>query len=156
MFSLIPRYTRSNRNMQLFDDRFFDNFFGSLGTITPTGFKIDVKENNEAYDLTAELPGMKQEDIELTVHDGALSIIANMKTQSSEEKDNYVYSERRSGTYQRSFNLEGINEENIAASYEDGLLHVHLPKLKKSEQLDTPRKIAIGAPKQIQSQSENA
>ena len=71
---------------------------------------------------------MKQDQINLTVDKDVLTIAADMNTEKKEEKESYLYSERRYGHMSRSFNLEGINQEGISASYKDGVLTVHLPK----------------------------
>lgn len=148
MFSMIPLH--SNRSLSsrsavpsLWDDRFFNSFFDMGDMFGTSAFRVDVKEGKEAYELSAELPGVKQDDIELTVDDGTLTIAANMNSEQKEERDNYVYSERRTGRFQRSFNLAGIKEDAISAKYEDGVLKLTLPKETPQETVAEPRRIEI-------------
>ena len=148
MFSMIPLH--SNRSLSsrsavpsLWDDRFFNSFFDMGDMFGTSAFRVDVKEGKEAYELSAELPGVKQDDIELTVDDGMLTIAANMNSEQKEERDNYVYSERRTGRFQRSFNLAGIKEDAISAKYEDGVLKLTLPKVTPQETVAEPRRIEI-------------
>lgn len=148
MFSMIPLH--SNRSLSgrsavpsLWDDRFFNSFFDMGDMFGTSAFRVDVKEGKEAYELFAELPGVKQSDIELTVDDGTLTIAANMNSEQKEERENYVYSERRTGRFQRSFNLAGIKEDAITAQYEDGVLKLTLPKVVPQETVTEPRRIEI-------------
>ena len=148
MFSMIPLH--SNRSLSsrsavpsLWDDRFFNSFFDMGDMFGTSAFRVDVKEGKEAYELSAELPGVKQDDIELTVDDGTLTIAANMNSEQKEERDNYVYSERRTGRFQRSFNLAGIKEDAISAKYEDGVLKLTLPKETPQETVAEARRIEI-------------
>lgn len=148
MFSMIPLHTNrsmANRNAvpSLWDDRFFNSFFDMGDMFGTSAFRVDVKEGKDAYELSAELPGVKQNDIELTVDGGTLTIAANMNSEQKEERQNYVYSERRTGRFQRSFDLTGVREEGIEARYEDGVLRVTLPKESVQEADKAPRRIEI-------------
>ena len=148
MFSMIPLHTNrslSNRNAvpSLWDDRFFNSFFDMGDMFGTSAFRVDVKDNKDAYELSAELPGVKQEDIELTIDDGTLTIAANMNSEQKEERENYVYSERRTGRFQRSFDLSGIKEDAVEARYEDGVLKLTLPKETPETAAKTPRRIEI-------------
>ena len=66
-----------------------------------------------------------------------------MNSEQKEERQNYVYSERRTGRFQRSFDLTGVREEGIEARYEDGVLRVTLPKESVQEAEKAPRRIEI-------------
>lgn len=148
MFSMIPLHTNrslSNRNAvpSLWDDRFFNSFFDMGDMFGTSAFRVDVRDNKDAYELSAELPGVKQEDIELTIDDGTLTIAANMNSEQKEERDHYVYSERRTGRFQRSFDLAGIKEDAVTAKYEDGVLKLTLPKEEPEAAPKTPRRIEI-------------
>ena len=82
--------------------------------------------------MEAELPGFRKEDIQLHLKDGILTVSAQ-RTASSEEKDqqgNYIRRERRFGSFARSFDVAGIDEESISAAYQDGILELTLPKAK--------------------------
>ena len=131
MSSLIPyRHNRGLRagSNSIFEDNFFRPFFEMGDFFGSSAFRVDVKEKDDHYELEAELPGVPQDQIELTVDNNMLTIAANMNAEKKEEKENYVYSERRSGRYQRSCDLTGINDQDITASYQDGILRVTLPK----------------------------
>ena len=136
MFGLVPFVSHNDvcntnreedpfeRMMNVFDEPFFAGFR------TPD-FKVDVKDNGESYDLTAELPGMKKEDIQLTYKDNYLTIGAKNAT-SNDEKDsagNYIRRERSTSSMSRSFYIDGIDESKATADYKDGVLSVHLPKM---------------------------
>lgn len=143
MYNMMMPRNRMNRNQELnlFGDRFFDHFFDTDTLFDQRAFRVDVRKEPDAYELSAELPGMKQEQIEITAHEGVLTISANMNAQRKEEKEGYVYSERRTGRFARSFNLEGVKEDAITARYEDGVLTLHLPK--ETPEQAQPRRIAI-------------
>ena len=149
MYTMIPFRTHHNMSRahetmpSLFDDRFFRSFFDMGDMLGTAGFRVDVKENANDYLLEAELPGVKQEDISLTVENDVLTIAADVNTQKKTEKENYLYSERHSGHMERSFNLDGIRQEDISAEYRDGVLTVTLPKAKPEPE-KTARRIAIG------------
>ncbi len=147
MYTIVPfrcrrEMTRPMMN-SLFDDRFFRSFFDMGDMVGSAGFRVDVKDNGESYSLEAELPGVKQEDINLSVENDVLTISADVNTNRREERENYLYSERRSGHMERAFNLEGINQEAISAKYENGVLTVNLPK-NAPEAEKKARRIAIG------------
>ena len=147
MFGLVPFVSGNSvsndenvfdRLMNVFDEPFMQGFR------TPE-FKVDVKDNGESYDLTAELPGMKKEDISLNYRDNYLTIAAKNE-QSHDEKDaagNYVRRERSTSSMSRSFYIDNIDEAGCTADYKDGILSVHMPKKAVTEQ--TGHTIAIGA-----------
>ena len=112
-----------DRMMNVFDEPFMSGFH------TPE-FKVDVKDNGDSYDLTAELPGYQKGNITLTYKDNYLTIAAKNET-SSDEKDeqgNYVRRERSQSSMSRSFYIDNIDEARATAEYKDGLLLVHMPK----------------------------
>lgn len=146
MYNMMIPTARRNRGLNLWGDRFFDEFLRAERMFDAPSFCVDVREMEDAYELTAELPGMKQDQIEIFAYEGVLTISANMNTERKTEQNGYVYAERRSGTFKRSFNLEGIHEEAITARYEDGVLTLHLPKVKIEEEKPQARRIAIEGP----------
>ena len=145
MFGLVPFVSNNDlqkeenvfdRLMNVFDEPFMQSFH------TPE-FKVDVKDNKDSYDLTAELPGLKKEDISLTYNNNYLTI-ATKNEQSKDEKDdkgNYVRRERGTSSMSRSFYIDNIDEAKATADYKDGILSVHLPKSEKAE--ETNHTIAI-------------
>lgn len=144
MTTLMPyRYNRhlSNRNNDLlnpFDD-FFRSFFGT--DVSTNAMRVDVKDEGDHYLLEADMPGVKKEDVSIEVNDGVLTISAQTKQSREEKKENYIFSERRSGSFSRSFTLNGIDEEKISAACEDGVLKLTLPKL--GEEVKTGRRIEV-------------
>ncbi|MBQ4090254.1 MAG: Hsp20/alpha crystallin family protein [Clostridia bacterium] len=140
MFGLIP-YTNTamRRNYTTpFANEFFRSFFE---TGTPAGFRVDVKDEGDRYLMDAELPGIRKEDVKVTIENSVLTISANTVTENEQKTDNYVYRERRTGAMQRAFSLEGVNEDAITGEYKDGVLHLTLPKL--TEAVPARREIAI-------------
>ena len=95
-----------------------------------SAFKVDVKEMDDHYELTADLPGMKKEDVALHYENGYLTVAAS-HSESKDEKDeagSYIRRERHTGEVSRSFYIDGIDEANIHAEFKDGVLQVKLPK----------------------------
>ena len=129
MFGMIPFERHENNLFDAFDN-FERNFFGN--TSSAVTFRTDIRDEGDKFVLEAELPGFRKEDIQLHLKDGILTVSAQ-RTASSEEKDqrgNYIRRERRFGSFARSFDVEGIDEESISAAYQDGILELTLPKAK--------------------------
>jgi HSP20 family protein len=137
---MIPYSSRSNASLMDLFDEFERSVFGENGRRTPV-FSTDIKDEGDHYLLQAELPGFQKEDIDLDVQNGILTISAQHQESNDQEKDNYVCRERRSGSFSRTFNLEGIQEDGITAAYDKGVLELKLPK--KQETLPQSRKISI-------------
>lgn len=110
-------------------DEIEKSFFGR----DMTSFKTDIRDNGQSFILEADLPGFKKEDINIDLAGGYLTIKAERKSEyeDSDKKGNYVRCERSYGSYQRSFSLDGIDENAISASLSDGVLKLTLPKLEK-------------------------
>lgn len=129
MFGMIPFERHENNLFDAFDN-FERNFFGNSATATT--FRTDIRDEGDRFVLEAELPGFRKEDIQLHLKDGILTVSAQ-RTVNSEEKDqkgNYIRRERRFGSFARSFDVTGIDEEGISAVYQDGILELTLPKSK--------------------------
>ena len=129
MFGMIPFERHENNLFDAFDN-FERNFFGN--TSSAVTFRTDIRDEGDKFVLEAELPGFRKEDIQLHLKDGILTVSAQ-RTASSEEKDqrgNYIRRERRYGSFARSFDVAGIDEESISAAYQDGILELTLPKAK--------------------------
>lgn len=124
--------------MDVFDgfDRNFFRGFGDLdralyGKHARNMMKTDVKETEGGYELDVELPGMKKQDIRLDLERGYLTISAQKAMEQEEKGDagRILRQERYAGAMQRSFYVgEGVTEEDVKAAYEDGVLHIQLPK----------------------------
>jgi HSP20 family protein len=103
---------------------------------------VDVVEKDKAYEVTAELPGIEERNIDVKFADGVLSIKGE-KTEEKEDKGNDRYlSERRYGSFQRAFRLpDGVDADKIAASFKNGVLTVTVPKTP--EAVRSEKKIPI-------------
>ena len=137
---MIPYTNRNSSSLMDLFDEFERSVFGENGRRTPA-FSTDIRDEGDHYLLQAELPGFNKEDIDLDVKDGFLTISATHQESSEERRDNYLCRERRSGSFSRSFNLDGILEDGITAAYSNGVLELTLPK--RQEILPQSRKIAI-------------
>ena len=143
MFELTPFVRRNNAAVydpfRMFDEmekRFFQG--NALGD-----FKADIRDTGDAFELEADLPGVKKEDIQVDIDSNYLTISAARQTEK-DEKDkagNYVRRERSYGTYSRSFDISGVEAREISASFADGVLKLRLPKRK--EDTSSTRRIAI-------------
>jgi len=147
MYTVIPHRTHSVKRQDqtsfpsLFDDRFFRSFFNMSDWLDGSaGFRVDIRENDANYLLEAELPGVDEKNIELTVENDALTISALLNEERNDGRN--CYSERRCGHVTRSFSLEGIRQEGIVASHKNGILYVTLPK-EKTEAARPARRIGI-------------
>lgn len=129
-------------------DRLFDEFFAapfgrlvdlepfrrvglmpSMGDMTP---HVDVKETETAIEITAELPGLEEKDVEVTVGDGMLSLKGEKKSEREEKGADWRVSERRYGSFHRTFRLpDTVDAERIAATFDKGVLTLTLPKVEK-------------------------
>lgn len=100
-----------------------------LDTVPELQMKLDVTQDDKAYNVTAELPGVKKEDIQITIDGHQVTISAEAKKQTEEKDEKVIRSERYYGTLTRSFALEGeLDEAGAQAKYTDGLLRLTLPK----------------------------
>lgn len=130
-------------------DRMFDNFLSPLQRLEPAdnGFfapRVDIHETAEEYEICAELPGVKREDIQVELDDGVLTITAeSRREQRDEQQGRVIRQERRYGKYMRSFNLGGdIEDGKVGASFDNGILKVRVPKAKEAK--PRQRRIEIG------------
>lgn len=124
-------------------DRMFDDVMGSaFGTATnPRTFNpaIDVRANENEVVFICDVPGLKQEDLELTLTNHVLTIKGARKFESTQSEQ--VVLGRSYGAFSRAFTLpDALDEESLSASLADGVLTVRIPKLPKAK----PRKIEIG------------
>ncbi|MFQ5955202.1 MAG: Hsp20/alpha crystallin family protein [Kiloniellales bacterium] len=114
----------------LFEMEPFGRFEPLLGVTAPS---VDLSETDKAYEVTAELPGMDEKDIELLLSDDVLTIKGEKKEEKEERKKEYYHSERRYGSFTRSFRLpEDIDQGKISASFKNGVLTVTLPKTSEA------------------------
>ena len=123
------------------------DFFGGsefLGKTTALAPRVDVTEDDNAYEITAEMPGVEEKDIEVALRDGRLTLRGEKKGEKEEKKKDYHMTERSYGSFERSFRLpDNVDAENIKADFAKGVLTVTLPKTPEAKAKE--RKIAIKA-----------
>lgn len=142
MFGLVPFGYRKNNDVAVrddgfkslfdaFNDSFFNAPFGGFGDMpVASNMKVDVEDKGDAYELTADLPGMEKENIALHYENNYLTIEAT-KNESNEKKDNdgnFIRRERHTGSISRSFYIDNIDDSKISAEFNAGVLKVNLPK----------------------------
>ncbi|APR62139.1 MULTISPECIES: Hsp20/alpha crystallin family protein [Staphylococcus] len=112
-----------------FGRQFFSNFPDEQS------IKTDISEKDDRYELKAELPGFSKDQIDISYENGML-IISAENNQVNEEKDNegkVIQKERSYSNVKRMYSLNNIDEDNIGAKFEDGILSVDLPKTENSQ-----------------------
>jgi HSP20 family protein len=125
-------------------NRVFDSFFRGAdepsllsGTWIPA---VDVAEEDDAYVVKMELPGINKDDVKITLESNILTIQGEKKAESEVKQKNYHRSERSYGTFQRSFTLPStVRNDKIDAVYKDGILIVSLPKAEEAK----PKQIEV-------------
>lgn len=126
-------------------NRVFDRVFGAA---TPLGFggfapSVEMKETDSALIITAELPGMEEKDVELTLDGDILTIAGEKKQEKTEEKEGYHFSERSYGSFRRSLRLPwAADPASAEASFDKGVLTIRLPR--PPEDKAASRRIPIG------------
>ena len=122
------------RDMEEFEKAFFSNPFGSFFNAPALNqFRTDVTDEGDHYLLETDLPGFEKKDITLDIHDDMLTIRAERKSKVEEkdQKDKVIRMERSYGSYQSSFDISGVDADQIKAKYTDGVLRLTLPKLER-------------------------
>lgn len=90
---------------------------------------VDIAETDKDYQITAELPGIDDKDVEVRYADGAVTIKGEKHDERQENRDSYHLSERNYGAFQRTFRVpDGVDSDRIGASFKNGVLTVTLPK----------------------------
>jgi HSP20 family protein len=126
---------------RLFDDVFRD--FGMAGRRSMAAWpQVEISETKEGFRLTAELPGLDEKDIELSLHDGVLTLRGEKTSDASDEARGY--SERRYGAFERSLQVGDVDEAKVRATFDKGVLTVDLPRSPAAEA--QVKRIAINAP----------
>ena len=126
-------------------DRLFEDFFTDEKALAPFQANgklpaLDIRETDEAIMVDAELPGLKQEDIQVAVEDGVLSISAERKQEKDEKAKNVYRLERYYGQMERKLALPAsVEEGKVDATYKDGVLHITLPKKASAK----PKAVAV-------------
>ena len=142
---------------RLFDDLHFgswrmpftrDDFKPELPWLRENGFAltpaVDLVEKETEYEISAELPGLEQKDVEVRLSNGTLIIKGEKREEKDERQKDYYMSERRYGTFMRSFRLpDTVHTDKIEARFANGVLTVRLPKSAEARQNE--KKIEIKA-----------
>ncbi|MCI1958301.1 MAG: Hsp20/alpha crystallin family protein [Clostridia bacterium] len=134
----------------LFDD--FDDFsFPSFGRYNrffdrEAAMRTDVKEENGKYVMEMDVPGFNKNDVSINLEKGCLTVEAKKEGNKDEKDDkgNFIRQERFSGSCSRSFYVgENVKPEDIKAKFENGILHIELPKNDEKKQLENKTNISI-------------
>ena len=135
---LVPR-----RNFDLFDDIFDDSFF--MPKNDNKMMRTDIEENDNNYELAIDLPGMKKDNVKISLEDGYLTVHAKQESKNDEKDKHgkYIRRERYYGEASRSFYVgDEVTEEDIKAKFEDGTLKIEVPK-KENKQIKNKKYIEI-------------
>ena len=120
-------------------DRMFEDFrpvraFGNGGQAGDLYFPVDLFENGDDVVVKASLPGVKPEDIDISIHDQVLTLKANTDDEKEEKAENWYRRERRTGTWMRQLTLPAdVNAEKATADFEQGVLRLTLPKAETAK-----------------------
>lgn len=139
MFDMIP-FRRNNpmKRGAYFDD-FFDNFFNNDFLVPikfpKNDFRADLKETDDKYIIEAELPGISKDAVKVNYSNNNIIISAKREDIVEDKRENYIRRERSYGEFKRAFYLDNVDENNIRASFNDGVLKINLPKLEKDKKI---------------------
>ena len=136
-------------------DRLFDNFTNawhlpmaepmSAMRAWPEGgiaVRFEVSESDDAFNVSAELPGMDEKDVDVVLDNGRLTVKGEKKSETEEKKKDYHLMERHYGSFRRSFRLpDTVDENKVRAKFEKGVLQVTLPKVAEAKKKS--KKISI-------------
>ena len=126
-------------------DRLFGSLFGGApATLAATEDvwipAVDIHETKDSFIVEAELPGMKQDDIQITIVDNTLTLKGARRREREAREDGYTRIERAYGTFQRALALPSVvDATKVRAKYKDGLLHIELPKKEEAK----PKEIKV-------------
>ena len=145
---LVTRYSNPIRNDRRFDllNEFFNTFQAleqeepkEVFDFTPT---VNTREDKDAYYIEVDLPGVKKEDVDISIDKNVLTIKGKREVREEVQEDDYYRVESRYGTFSRSFTLpEKVDVDNVKAHTEDGVLEITIPKLTVLK--ETTKKIEI-------------
>lgn len=142
---LTPRVLNNNFVDAFFNDSFDSMFRTPLRDTTTPAMYTDVKDLGDSYQMEMELPGYAKEDLQASLKDGYLTISAQHNSEKNEQDENgrFVRRERYTGHCKRSFYVgEGLRQEDIKASFENGVLKLLIPK-KDTPAVEEQKYIAI-------------
>jgi HSP20 family protein len=132
-------------NMHREIDRMFDRMRSDVtddGTTSTWLPAVDILEHDNAFEVKAELPGLKKEDVKITLRDDILTIRGEKKHSAEVKEHQYRRVERSYGTFQRSFTLpSSVRNDKIDATFNDGILSILLPKSEEAKPRDIEVKV---------------
>lgn len=137
----MPARTVNNWVDQLFQDnlnRFFnDDFWGFSGVNQQINVPVNLRETDKSYEMSLIAPGLRKEDLKLNVTDDLLTISYEQKQEKEEkQEEKWLRKEYKLQAFSRSFSLDdSVDINNIAASYDNGVLHLSLPKKENARRL---------------------
>ncbi|GAA4167821.1 Hsp20/alpha crystallin family protein [Sphingobacterium ginsenosidimutans] len=137
-FSLFsPMFDNFNRELLNWDNK----NYSSISTTVPA---VNIKENGDTFEVEVAAPGMAKDDFKVTLDGNLLTISSVKQEQNEEHQDNYTRREFSYQSFQRSFELqkEVVDQDNIQARYENGVLRLTIPKKEEAKQKE-PRLIEI-------------
>lgn len=137
-----------------FQGKFFDDVFGrelfnwenkNFSTTSTTLPSVNIKETSDNYEVEVAAPGLEKNDFKVTLDGSLLTISSEKENQQISEQENFTRREFSYQSFQRSFELPKnvVDEDKISARYENGLLHLSIPKKEEAKQ-KPPRMIEIG------------
>jgi HSP20 family protein len=123
--------------------------FANLPRLSPNGSpkfewapSTDISETEKEYLIRAQLPAVKKEDVQVTFHDGMITIKGERKQQKEDKNEKYHRTESLYGSFERRFSLpDNVNSEAISCESKDGVLTVHIPKTEVTK--SSPKQIAV-------------
>lgn len=128
----LMRYSKPNRNTldknfsDIMDEFFNDVVNDKRGSFVPS---IDISETEDQFQITAQLPGMSKDDIDISLENGRLAISGERSFENEEKGKKYHRVESKYGSFERSFQLpDNVDAESISATYENGLLNISIDK----------------------------
>jgi HSP20 family protein len=142
--------TLQNRLNSLFQD--FNRSTGENESVSTASFvpPVDIYEDAHKIVLKLEVPGLKQEDLDIQLENNTLTVRGERKFEKEEKEENFHRVERRYGSFYRSFTIPNtVNTENVKADYDAGVLRIQLEKRPEAK----PKQIKVqvsGAPKQVE------
>ena len=140
-WAALDRWSNLRDELNSFFDMPFWFTSGRTGQLF-TGWSpaLDLYESGDHFVAVVELPGMRKEDIDLSLHDGSLTISGERKRESNDNGETAQRSERYVGTFRRSISLPTrVDPSKVTATYEDGILKVTLPKVEEAK----PKQIQV-------------
>ncbi|MEI6691130.1 MAG: Hsp20/alpha crystallin family protein [Chlorobium sp.] len=117
--------------LKMFEDVFNDKVSPFFSSMVAPSFKVDISEDDAAIFIEADMPGVKKEDIKVSIEDNVLSISAERSQNEEEKSKGFHRIERTWGSLSRSFTVgENVDGDNIEATYDNGVLKIKVPKIE--------------------------